>query len=136
MENSLENPKAWLFFADKDIGVAETIIDIAEFSDHVIFHSQQAIEKYLKAFLAKNKIPIKKTHDLVDLYSEVKKIKDMGLDEEILQDIKDLYTGTRYPSSIVLFEEDSLPTVEVAQLYLDFAKKVASVIKAEIEPIV
>jgi hypothetical protein len=36
----------------------------------------------------------------------------------------------------VLFEEDSLPTVEVAQLYLDFAKKVASVIKAEIEPIV
>jgi HEPN domain-containing protein len=133
MENSVENPRAWIIFADKDIGVAEKIIDNAEFSDHVIFHSQQAIEKYLKAFLAKNKIPIKKTHDLVDLYSEVKKIKDMSLDEEMLQDIKDLYTGTRYPSNIALFEEDSLPTIEEAKSYLDFAKKVASIVKTEIE---
>ncbi|MDR2581532.1 MAG: HEPN domain-containing protein, partial [Fibromonadaceae bacterium] len=123
---------AWTFFADKDILAAETLIDNKEFSSHVAFLSQQAIEKYLKAFLAKNKVPVKKTHDLLDLYSEARKIKDMNLDENLLQDIKDLYVETRYPYNIGLFEEGSLPTIEEAKTYLDFAKNIASIIKPEL----
>lgn len=132
MENSVKNPNAWLFFADKDIQIAELAVDNAELSGEVTFHSQQAIEKYLKAFLAENKIPIKKIHDLVELYSEVRKIKDMNLNENMLQDIKDLYIETRYPSSVGLFQDGSLPTVEDAKSYLDFAKSIASIVKAEV----
>jgi len=33
----------------------------------VCFHTQQCIEKYLKAFLQKHQIPFSKTHDLVIL---------------------------------------------------------------------
>jgi len=132
MENNVKNPNAWIFFADKDIQIAELAVDNSELTGEVTFHSQQAIEKYLKAFLAENKITIKKTHDLVELYSEVRKIKDMNLDENMLQDIKDLYIETRYPSNIGLFQDGSLPTVEEARTYLDFAKKIASIVKAEI----
>ena len=133
MENNAANPNAWTFFADKDLLAAETLIDNVELSGEVTFLSQQAIEKYLKAFLAKNKITIKKTHDLVDLYSEVRKIKDMNLDENLLQDLKDLYVETRYPCNIGLLEEGSLPTVKEAKIYLDFAKSVAATIKSELE---
>ena len=133
MENNTANPNAWTFFADKDLLAAETLIDNAELSGEVIFLSQQAIEKYLKAFLAKNKIAIKKTHDLVDLYSETRKIKDMNLDENLLQDLKDLYVETRYPCNIGLVEEGSLPTIEEAKTYLDFARSVAATIKSELE---
>ena len=132
MENSVANPNAWTFFADKDVSAAEVLIDNAEFSGHVTFLSQQAVEKYLKAFLAKNKVTIRKTHDLVDLYSEARKIKDINLDENLLQDLKDLYIEARYPYNIGLFEESSLPTVEEAKVYLDFAKSVASIIRHEL----
>jgi len=131
-KNSTENPNAWVFFADKSLLAAETLIDKAELSGEVIFLSQQAVEKYLKAFLAKNKILIRKTHDLVDLYSEVRKVKDWDLDEEMLQDLKDLYVESRYPCNVGFLEEGSLPTVEEAKTYLDFAKKVAGIVKAEL----
>ena len=35
--------------------------------DAVCFHAQQCIEKYLKAFLQRHRIPFAKTHDLVIL---------------------------------------------------------------------
>lgn len=131
--NRVTNPQAWTFFADKDLQMAELAVDNEELSSEVTFHSQQAIEKYLKAFLAKHKIAIKKTHDLVDIYSEVVKIKDMGLDEILLQEIKDLYIESRYPSNIGLLADGSMPTKEDAQNYLNFAKKVAGIVKAELE---
>jgi HEPN domain-containing protein len=133
MENNTENPNAWTFFADKDLLAAETLTGNTELSGEIVFLCQQAVEKYLKSFLAKNKISIKKTHDLIDLYSEVEKIKDMGLDKNLLQDLRKLYIEVRYPSTIGLFEEDSLPTSEEAKTYLDFAKNVAKIVKAELE---
>jgi len=131
MGNSAKNSNAWIFFADKDIQIAELAVDNAELTGEVTFHSQQAIEKYFKAFLAENKIAIKKTHDLVELYSEIRKIKDMNLDENMLQDIKDLYIEARYPSNIGLFQDGSLPTIEDARAYLDFAKSIANIVKSE-----
>ncbi len=42
--------------------------------DEIGFHCQQAIEKYFKAFLVEQGIPIKKTHDLVFLLEELHSI--------------------------------------------------------------
>lgn len=131
MENNINNPQAWTHFAKNDILMAEFAADKEELSGEAIFHCQQAVEKYLKAFLTKNKIPFKKTHDLGDLYLKVKEIKDFGLDEIKLERLNDLYIETRYPSSIGFFQEGSMPTVEEAQDYLNLAKKVASIVKAE-----
>ncbi|MCL2282064.1 MAG: HEPN domain-containing protein [Fibromonadales bacterium] len=132
-ENSTANPNAWMFFADRSLLAAETLIDKVDLSGEVVFLSQQAVEKYFKAFLAKHKIFIKKTHDLTDLYSEVTKIKDCDLDEGMLQDLKGLYVESRYPCNVGFLEEGSLPTLEEAKSYLDFAKKVAGIIKSELE---
>ncbi|MDR0517036.1 MAG: HEPN domain-containing protein [Fibromonadaceae bacterium] len=131
MENSVSNPLAWMFFADKDISIAELAVDNEELSGEVVFHCQQAVEKYMKAFLAKSKTPFKKTHDLVELYLKVKDIKDWDIDRTKLEHLNDLYIETRYPSNIGFFPDHSLPTVEEAKSYLDFAKNIANIVKAE-----
>jgi HEPN domain-containing protein len=132
MENNVSSSQAWTFFADKDLALAEFIAERPEFTGELAFHCQQAVEKYLKAFLAKLKIPFKKTHDLVELYHIVKGVKDLNIDEILLKDIRDLYTEIRYPSSIGLLSDGTLPTQEKAKTYLDFAKNIASIIKNEI----
>ena len=100
MENSESNPQAWTFFADNDLLAAETLVDNAELSGETVFHCQQAVEKYLKAFLAKSNISFKKTHDLAELYSKIKEIKDWNIDEVKLEELSDLYVESRYPSKV------------------------------------
>ena len=109
-EKAKQNP--WLFFADNDLALAEVAIDNIQFTGQVAFLCQQAIEK---------------------LYSEVRKIKDFGINENLLQILRNLYVESRYPTDIAFLENGLLPTKEDAQCYLDFAKKVASIIKEEIK---
>lgn len=52
--------------ADRDIIAAETLFE-AEIYDYSLFHSQQAIEKFLKAFLTYHNKPFGKTHDITFL---------------------------------------------------------------------
>jgi HEPN domain-containing protein len=51
----------------------ETAIDEPRLTGQVVFHSQQAIEKYLKSYLVENNVSFPKTHDLPTLYELVKK---------------------------------------------------------------
>ena len=132
MQNKVSNPNAWTFFADNDLAFAETATDNAQFTGEVAFLCQQAIEKYFKAFLTKRKISFMKTHDLLNLYSLVKNSKDLNLDEDIMKDLKNLYIESRYPTDIAFLESGVLPTVEDAKEYLDFARKVAEIVKAEL----
>jgi len=39
---------------------------------------------------------------------------------------------SRYPTDVILLEDGLLPSVENAKSYLDFAKKVAGIVKAEL----
>lgn len=60
--------RAWLSKASKDIAAAEyELLAIPPFSEDILFHSQQAAEKSLKAFLSWHRIPFRKTHNLVEL---------------------------------------------------------------------
>lgn len=123
MENSVNNPQAWTYFANNDISMAEIAVERDDLAGEAVFHCQQAVEKYLKAYLVYNKIPTQKIHDLVKLYAKVKTVKNFDIDEVLLAAISDLYTEVRYPGHIGLLPDGTLPTKEKAQIYLDFAKK-------------
>ena len=56
----------WVKKAEDDYRTA-IALDAADVPAVVCFHSQQCIEKYLKAALVKHKLPTRKTHDLVVL---------------------------------------------------------------------
>ncbi len=133
MQSDKQKPNPWIFFANNDLKAAKNLIHDVDLTGEVAFICQQAIEKYLKAFLFESKIPIQKTHDLERLYSEVKKIKDFGIDETLLLVIRNLYIESRYPTDIAFLEGDVLPSVEDAKSYLEFAKNIAKMILAEIK---
>ena len=56
----------WIAKAEGDFTTAlrENRVRIAPNYDAACFHSQQCVEKYLKAFLQKRKVSFAKTHDL------------------------------------------------------------------------
>jgi len=126
-----DDNKSWEFFAENGIISARKLLDIPRLTGEVAFHCQQSIEKYFKAFLFKHNRQIPKIHDLLKLYGEVKKIQDWNLDEEKLIVIKELYTESRYPGDELVKQDGTLPTIEEAKSYLEFAEKVESIFKSK-----
>jgi len=61
----------WLDKAEDDLAVARKLLKSKPlFNDQIAFHSQQAVEKFLKALLQEWSLPIPRTHDiprLIDL---------------------------------------------------------------------
>ena len=50
-EEIIEEVKLWIKKADADLRVAKELLDLNEEPWVITFHAQQAIEKYLKAYL-------------------------------------------------------------------------------------
>lgn len=62
--------QGWLKKAESDLTAAEITLNTKS-EDHFIsaFHAQQAVEKYLKAFLVWRQVPYLKTHEIKKLLS-------------------------------------------------------------------
>ncbi len=62
--------QGWLKKADSDLAVAALTLNTKS-DDYFIaaFHAQQAVEKYLKAFLVWRQVPFPKTHEIKKLLS-------------------------------------------------------------------
>ena len=71
--------KEWIDKADEDFGTAKIIyLQMPDYKDTICFHCQQAVEKYLKAYLIQKDIEFQRTHDLkmlLDLISDVVEIE-------------------------------------------------------------
>ena len=68
--------KNWLYRANEDIAVIDNLFktDPEFYASTICFHAQQAVEKYLKAFLVHHNIDFPRTHDLDFLLLEGKKV--------------------------------------------------------------
>jgi HEPN domain-containing protein len=88
----------WLWQAAKDQTAAHVLLE-AEPSRSV-FHSQQAAEKALKAFLTLQQIAFRKTHDLTDLGSQCAAV-DPSLEPALraAEELTDYASAFRYPDA-------------------------------------
>ncbi len=59
----------WVEKAEGDWAVVEALTSLgdARFTDGICFHAQQCAEKYLKALLQEEALPVPRTHDLAHL---------------------------------------------------------------------
>jgi HEPN domain-containing protein len=122
----------WLLLADNDLYAAEIIIkDDYPITNIIAFHCQQAIEKYIKAYLIENDVPLIKTHDLIKLNDMTKEIKDLGIDEKKLIVIDEVYIESRYPGDLGLIP-GGMPAVEQAKVFIEYAKEIKTVIYNEL----
>jgi HEPN domain-containing protein len=63
--------KEWIILAEGDLKTAKDELSTPKpFTNAVCFHSQQCVEKYLKAYLTFLGKPFRKTHDLTELIQQ------------------------------------------------------------------
>jgi HEPN domain-containing protein len=114
--------KEWLNFAEEDLHAARVLTKERIFNQSC-FHSQQCVEKSLKALIeSKQKVP--KIHKLVDLLTICIQL-DFPLENyrNDFEFIDKFYTSTRYPF-IVSMLPGGLPTMEDAEKSLALANKI------------
>jgi len=115
--------QGWLKKADSDLAVATLTLNTKS-DDYFIaaFHAQQAVEKYLKAFLVWRQVPFPKTH-------EIKKLLSLfpTEDAELVKGLSEADWLTpfgiefRYPS-------EEVADLETAKKAVEQAKKVQSMV--------
>ena len=82
----------WLLRAEEDFNAAKSLIAYgASFISTVCFHSQQAAEKYLKAFLTYHQVEFPKTHDIDELLDMIAPI-----DSKLSESLRDVIMLTNY----------------------------------------
>ncbi len=120
-----KNASIWMEFAARDLEAARKLIDDDFLSNIVIFHSQQCIEKCLKAIIEERNQDIPKIHSINKLYELV--MKDVNtvlrISNDELDIIGDVSIDTGYPGSFGLLPSD-FPAKNDANNILNIAIRV------------
>ncbi len=119
MKNKLV--KEWVEKAEQDAEAVHILIRSRKrgLSDIICFHCQQAIEKYLKAYLTQKNSTYPKTHDLGKLLELASKHDGtMELIRDIIEPLTDYAISSRYPG-----EESDKSEVLAAKHGMERARK-------------
>ncbi len=84
----MKRTTAWLEFADRDLEASKKLANHEYLANIVIFHSQQCVEKCLKAILEEHNQDFPKIHGVTKLYE--------------LDLVDNVYIDTRYPGNFGL----------------------------------
>lgn len=124
-----EEAELWLDKATEDIAAAHLLLR-EEMASPASFHSQQALEKILKALLVAARQEIRRTHDIDDLSLDASRFWPTLVSAEFpLAAIGHWYLASRYPDS------DEVPPslTEIAEALADIERLMAA-IRAQLAP--
>ncbi len=122
MPPDLEEIRRWLVKAHRDLAAVRQLLSADPAStDIAAFHSQQAVEKLLKAFLVFREIQFEKVHDLGVLLEQCAGCdRDfVGLTEDVTP-LSAYAVAFRYPGSTDPTKEEAESAYSVAQRVWDF----------------
>jgi HEPN domain-containing protein len=114
----------WLLKADADLALASHLLaEGSLFPSAIAFHSQQAAEKYLKAFLSRHQVSFPKTHDLAVLLDLVETV-----DRDLAASLRDVIVLTLYGVEIRYPTDQPDATPEEARDAVQLARKLRDAI--------
>ena len=120
MNEMIKNLERWIEKADHDLGTAIiTHKYIPKYKDTIAFHCQQAVEKYLKTYIFKLGLPIKRTHDLVFLLEQIDKYDKIEYEwfEKVFE-LQDFAVEIRYPDQVIELSDKDIDTaIEIASFF-------------------
>lgn len=123
-EATIDFIKQWLFKANEDLLVVDKLTEFEIVAtSSVCFHCQQAVEKFLKAFLIANGVDIKKTHNIEFLLSECSDIDKDFVDIDP-KELSDFGVEARYPGDMYI--PDKNETLEYKKLAFEIKQFVES----------
>lgn len=129
-----DNSVEWLKAAEDDLILIENIIGKEYLTNLSAFHSQQAVEKSLKAILEYYDIDTPKIHSLNKLFELTKPYININIDYTIVIQLDSLYIDSRYPGDFGLLP-DGKPSLKVAEEFYEFAKYIYREVRNKIEDI-
>ncbi len=119
--------KKWLEKAEHDMEAVELIIEMKPLIlDIACFHCQQAVEKYLKAFLIFNNKAIIKTHSIEVLIEECSAI-DTDFAAIDFKNLDEYAVEIRYPDSFLQ------PDLKEAKEYYSIAVEIQKLVIGKIK---
>lgn len=129
MKDRIEEIKQWLIKGDHELGTAKiTFLHIPEYLDTVTFHCQQAVEKYLKAYLIFHATPFKYTHDLVYLLDIISQIDaDFDAFYDTVSELQGYAVEIRYPNETIFLSKEKIENA------LMIAKSVRDIVVAKMD---
>ena len=111
----------WIDKAEKDLDLAKESMR-KSYYDYVLFHAQQAIEKFLKAYLAYKKFAFGKTHNIrklidscIEIESEFEKLLHMEVDK-----LYPIGIESRYPYLTEITKKETEKAIEMAEKVREF----------------
>jgi|SRR5438445_10344395 len=122
MRDQADLARGWMLKGDSDRLTATRLLQSSGPFDTACFHTQQAVEKYLKAVLALAGRPIPRTHDLVVLNDECLRVAPgLGLDRAELAMLTPYAVQLRY-------DNDFWPDAPTVQQALEAVERVRAAI--------
>lgn len=113
----------WLKSAEEDLILIGEILENAYLTNMIAFHSQQAIEKSIKAVLEEKETQVPKIHNIITLKAKVENYIQLPVDQEIFDQINELYIDSRYPTDLGLLPEGK-PSMEIADKFFKLATEI------------
>lgn len=106
MKESYNFALEWISNGDEDLSSAKILIENNGSLRNIGYHCQQAVEKYLKAFLEYAEIKFPKVHDLTELYNKCSSIDStLNLDLDYLINLTKYAVEIRYSKNPQIDEE-------------------------------
>jgi len=109
--------QGWLRKAEHDLGACDVLL-AHEFQDYApaAFHAQQAVEKFIKAFLVRHQVEFPKSHDLSLLRLLIAE-ENSSLAENLAaaDDLTPYAVEFRYPGEMLVSKEEAQHAEEIAR---------------------
>lgn len=120
----------WLKKAESDLRIVGHELKLPEdetVKDVACFHCQQAVEKYLKAFLIFHEVEFPRTHNVEYLLEQSAKI-DTDFSDIDIDELSDFGVNIRYPDDFYV------PEIDEVRFYYDLANRIKSLVLEKIRP--
>ncbi len=121
--------EAWLIKAEEDLDAIRALRGKPQLTGVIAFHAQQCVEKCLKAVAEERKGTVPRVHDLRRLWEVVADQFSEVPDADLLRELTDIYTDSRYPGDIGLMPSGK-PTEQDAARFEHFADQVHATVLA------
>lgn len=124
----------WLTAARDDLETVAEIVDNSRLTHVVAFHTQQCIEKGLKAVLEEYEQDVPNIHNLITLHGRAEAHFPEAADVEVdrLERLNQLYIDARYPGERGLMPQGK-PSEEEARQLFAFAEDVFELIQQHLQ---
>jgi len=125
-----EETKQWLQYANENLKSAKILVESFLYNPS-LQNSQQAIEKYIKAYFIENGLKLQKTHNILSLNETLKQNNlFLNVSDDEIDLIDSIYLSSKYPFGSVL--ADFEPDENICLECLSIATKIKEGIEYEI----